>query len=167
MVPTVPEGKALVLYGRKMRPGSGSLGFIVMAKGGRSPMPIVETAELMDVGPQKVELDHNDVRVVQGGVDRRARARLSATVRVPDDEQMLALAAEHLLHVNFSDVQRWARTFIEAHLRGLLRDRDIDSVSADMAGFARDLQDLVNMDLMAIGVAVEDLTIPELKLRGE
>lgn len=73
---------------------------MVITKGGRSPIPIIETYEMMDIGPQNVELDHRDVKVIDGGVDRKASVRVSATVRITDDEHGLKVAAENLLHVN-------------------------------------------------------------------
>lgn len=166
MVPTVPENKAMVIYGRRGKPGHG-MGYTVITRGGRSAIPMIETYEMMDIGPQTVELDHRDVKVTDGGVDRKASVRVSATVRITDDEEGLLVAAEHLLHVNYRDVGRMARNFIEAWLRTVLRTTDIGEASHDLMRTALKVQQFVQHDLMNIGVQVEDLTIHELKLRGD
>ena len=165
MSPRVPENKVMVIYGRKMAPGSG-VGFIIITKGGRSPIPIIETYEMMDIGPQNVELDHRDVKVTDGGVDRKASVRVSATVRITDDMSGLKVAAEHLLHVNYRAIGRMAKNFIEARVRTDLRTTDFKEASSDLTRTALKVQSMVQQDLMNVGVMVENLTIHELRLRG-
>lgn len=165
MVPIVPKNKAMVIYGRRSMSGHG-MGYTVITRGGRSAIPVIETYEMMDIGPQTVELDHRDVKVTDGGVDRKASVRVSATVRITDDEAGLLVAAEHLLHLNYRDVGRMARNFIEARLRTVLRTTDIKEASYDLVGTALKVQMIVAQDMMAVGVIVEDLTIHELRLRG-
>jgi uncharacterized membrane protein YqiK len=164
MVPTVPENKAMVIYGRRTR--TGGPGYQVLAKGGRSPMPIIEKVEMMDIGPQKIELDHRDVKILDGVVDMKASLRATATVRVLDDEEGLKVAAKHLLHVSSSDVGRMARNFTEAHLRTTLRSMDIRDATLDLGRTALTVQGKIQRDMHNIGVTVENLTIHELKLRG-
>jgi uncharacterized membrane protein YqiK len=164
MVPVVPEGKAMVLYGRKMAPGV-MVGYRVITEGGRSPIPIIEAYEMMDLGPQKVEIDLRDIVVTSDGVDGKAGVRLTATVRIPKKERYLNVAAENLLHVNFSDVRRWAKQFIEAHLRGYLRMTPFERATSDPLGTAAAIQSMVERDLTNIGVSVEGLTIHEMKPR--
>ena len=165
MSPRVPENKVMVIYGRKMTPGS-RVGFIIITKGGRSPLPIIETYEMLDTGPQNVELDHRDVKVTDGGVDRKASVRVSATVRITDDEYGLKVAAEHLLHVNYRDIGRMAKNFIEARVRTALRTTDFKEASSDLTRTALKVQSMVRQEMKNVGIEVEDLTIHELRLRG-
>lgn len=165
MSPRVPENKAMVIYGRKMAPGRG-VGFIIVTKDSKSAIPIIETYEMMDIGSQNVELDHRDVKVTDGGVDRKASVRVSATVRITDDKHGLMVAAEHLLHVNYRDIGRMARNFIEARVRTALRTTDFKEASADLTGTALKVQSMVRQEMMNVGIEVENLTIHELRLRG-
>lgn len=164
MVPTVPDGKALVQYGRKTRPGGP--GFRVVTKGGASAMPIIDSIEFMDIGPQNIELDHRDVKMMSEGVDRKASLRATAIVSFLPDENGINLAVQHLLHVGHSDVGRMAERFTEAHARSYLRNMDINEATADLMKTAVDVQKKVQKDMNAIGVTVDNLTIHELKLRG-
>jgi len=166
MSPRVPENKVMVIYGRKMAPGS-RVGFVVITKGGRSPIPIIETYEMMDIGPQNVELDHRDIKVLAEGVDRKASMRATATVLVLDDEAGLHTAVQHLLHINHSDIGMMARRFIEARFRTTLRNMDIKEATSDLMKTANDIQARIQKDMFAIGVTVGNLTLHELKLRGE
>jgi flotillin len=166
MVPTIPENKAMVIYGRTLRTGSTLAGYQVITKGGRSPLPIIENVEYMDIGPQNLELDHRDVKVIDGGVDKKASVRVTATVRISSDEDALMVAAEHLLHVSSGDVGRISRNFIEAYLRSVLRTMEIGQAKSDLIGTARKVQQMAAGVLMNIGVEVEKLTILELNLRG-
>ena len=164
MVPQVPENKAMVIYGRKSAPGM-KMGYIVLTRGGRSPLPIVESVEMMDIGPQKIELDHRDVKVVDGGVDRIAQVMARAVIRVPEDPDVLKVAVEHLLHVSYRDVGRMAGNIFEAHMRGVLRTTPWEEAKDPMTTAIR-VREMMELDLLNIGVAVEELTIQELKLRG-
>jgi len=129
-------------------------------------MPIIESYEMMDIGPQNIELDHRDVKVTAGGVDRKASVRVTVTIRISDDESSLNVAAEHLLHVSHGDLRGIARNFIEARLRSVLRTTDFGQANSDLIGTARSVQSIAAQDLMRIGITVENLTIHELNLRG-
>jgi uncharacterized membrane protein YqiK len=129
-------------------------------------MPIYETSEMMDIGPQKVELDHRDVKMLSDGVDRKASIMATATVKFLMDEEGLQDAAEHLLHVNHSDVGRIAKNFIEARLRSTLRTMEIKVATSDLTKTALHVQERVSDDMLDIGVVVENLTIHKLNPRG-
>jgi flotillin len=162
----VPENKAQVVYGRAFRSQRGVIGYRVFTKMGKSTLPIVETSILMDIAPQKLELDHRDLKVMAGGQDRLASVRVTVTVGIPDEPDPLVVAAEHILRASHGDVARISRNFIEAHLRGVLRTLDFERATSDLVGTARQVQQMAAQDLMNIGLKVEDLTIHELSLRG-
>ncbi len=162
MVPQVPENKAMVIYGRRTR--MGEPGYRVFTEGGRSPMPIIESAEMMDIGPQTIEMDLRDVKVVADGVDRMAHVEARAVVRISDHPEAIMVAAEHLLHVNQSDVGRMARNLFEAHLRGVLMSNPFEEAK-DKIRTGIMVKDLMGKDLMRIGVAVDELVVHQLKLR--
>ena len=166
MVPQIPEGKALVVYGRATRTGSGHKGYRVFTKGAGGGPPIITKSELMDIGPQKIELNLWDVQVLSQGSDRKANLTLTANVRFPEDEEGLNVAVENLLHVGHSDVGRMAKNFTEARARAILRRMDIQDATRDLMATAQEIQARVQRDMNAIGVTVKDLTIRELKLRG-
>jgi hypothetical protein len=121
----------------------------------------------MDIRPQKIELDHRDVKVMSNGIDRKAVLNVSATVKFLDDEEGLMVATEHLLHVGHSDVGRMAKMFTEARIRSFLRDKEIREATFDLMRTAIHIQAMIQKDLNAIGLTVENLKIDELKLRGE
>ncbi len=160
----VPPDSAFVIYGRAMRPGS-KVGFKVITSGGKFILPIIEAYERMDLQPQKIELDLRDVKVVDGGIDRIARVGAHAVVRLSDQQEDLMTAAQHLLHVNYREVGRMARNVFEAHLRSVLRSNPFEEAK-DPIRTGIMVKNLVGKDLITIGVAVDELVIHELKLRG-
>jgi len=163
----VPENKAMVIYGWQTRPGSEHKGYKIITKDGGSGPPIITLSEMMDIGPQNIELDQRDVKILSDGVDRKASMRATAIVRFLKDEVGLHAAVEHLLHVNHSDVGKMARTFTEAKIRLKLRKMEIQEATSDLMKTAQNIQEKVRMDLRSIGVTVDNLKIHELKLRGD
>ena len=160
----VPPDSAFVIYGRAMRPGT-KVGFKVITSGGKFILPIIEAYERLDLQPQKIELDFRDVKVVDGGVDRIAKVSAHAVVRLSDEQEDLTMAAQHLLHVNYRDVGRMARNLFEAHLRSVLRSNPFEEAKDRIrAGIM--VKNLLGMDLIKLGVAVDELVIHEIKLRG-
>ncbi|NIP36130.1 MAG: hypothetical protein GWN18_14370 [Thermoplasmata archaeon] len=129
-------------------------------------MPIIENAEMMDIGPQKVEVDLRDAKVVAGGSDKMARVSAHAVVRISDHPNDIIVAVEHLLHVNHSDVGRMARNLLEAHIRSVLRSNPFEEAK-DKIRTGIMVKNLMGMDLIKLGVTVDELVINELKLRGE
>lgn len=160
----VPPDSAFVIYGRTMRPGV-KVGYMVIKEGGKFIFPIIEAYERLDLTPQKIELDFRDVKVVEGGVDKVARARAHAVVRISDHPEDLMTAAKHLLHVNYRDMGRMARNLFEAHLRGVLRTTPFEDAKDPMRTAVM-VKNLMGKDLISVGVAVDELVIHELKLRG-
>jgi uncharacterized membrane protein YqiK len=161
----VPPDSALVVYGRVMDPRM-RRGYVILTEGGKLILPIIECYERLDLTTQKIELDLRDVKVTHEGVDRLAQVRAIAEVGIGDFEDVLHVAAEHLLHVSQADIGRMAREAFEGWLRVHLRKVPFEQASEDPMAIASEMHMTLSKDLMNVGIAIKDIMILELKLRG-
>ena len=111
----VPPNQALVVYGRRSRPGVAREGFIVLLGGGKFIVPIVETFALLSLTPFVVEVKIEDA----GGTG----CELLATAKLTREPEGLRRAAQNLLDKPIEEVRAVAATLLEGRARGLLSRR--------------------------------------------
>jgi uncharacterized membrane protein YqiK len=160
-----PPDSALVIYGRAMNPRT-KLGYRVLTSGGKFIVPIVECYQILDLSTQKVELDFRDVKVIHEGVDKLAQVRAQAKVGIGGREDVLNVAAEHLLHVSQADIARISKEVFESALRAHFRKTPFEQTSFDLTKTAVAIATPLKHNLLNIGIQLDDLLVLELKLRG-
>lgn len=159
MVPQVPSGKAMVVYGRKTR--MGGPGYRVFTKGPAPVMPIIESFELLDISPKTIELDLKDVKTGLEGV--RANIRVSVTYKVGEQESALLVAAEHILGLPEEDVRAIVRNVMEGTIRTVVRMLDDPGLEGKPYLISDRARPVARTDLLNMGLDVENLTIEHLR----
>jgi uncharacterized membrane protein YqiK len=162
----VPEGMAMVVYGRQMRPGH-ARGYMILKKGGKFIIPIVESYEYLHTNPHDLRFDLSNVRTYANGEERKVHVKANAIVRIDTEDKMLNVAAEHLMHKMDGEIEAIARNTIEAEMRTLLRGVAFKELDADRDRTAKRLEKVCAQILMNVGLVVEHLTIHEMVLRGK
>jgi flotillin len=136
----VPPNQALVVYGRRSRPGVAREGFIVLVGGGKFIVPIVETFALLSLAPFVVEVKVEDA----GG----AGCDLQATAKLTREPEGLRRAAQNLLDMPINEVRAVAATILEGRARGLL-SRELSPRDPE---FAQKLEAVTRPDYDKIGL---------------
>lgn len=136
----VPPNQALVVYGRKYRPGTAREGFIVLAGGGKFIVPIIETYSFLSLAPFVVEVRIDD----PGG----AECELLATSKLTREPEGLRRAAQNFVDKPIEEVRAVAATILEGHARGLLGRK----VSPREPEFAEKLEAVTRPDYDKIGL---------------
>lgn len=152
-----PPNKVLILSGRKRVGDDGrEVGFRVI-KGGRAfRMPVVETAEWLDMTNINVPMsvmgaysEGNIPLTVQG----------VANVKVANDERFLGNAIERFLGRDRTEIARVAKETLEGHLRGVIAKMTPEEVNEDRLKFVRSLTDEAEEDLSQLGLHLDTLKI--------
>lgn len=161
----VPEGKAMVVYGRLMDSRS-RIGYRIITGKGKFILPIIECFEYLDLEKQKIVLDHRDVKVKESGADGKAKVRATVTFGIGDRPDVLKVAAEHLLHVYPGDTKRMVTNTVEGRLRVVLRTMDLVSEPPDPIALGMKIKAAARGELLNIGVQLDSLVIEEIQLVG-
>ena len=138
----VPPNQALVVYGRRSRPGVAREGFIVLVGGGKFIVPIVETFSLLSLAPFVVEVKIEDA----GG----AGCELLAAAKLTREPEGLRRAAQNLLDKPIEEVRAVAATILEGHARDLL-SRELSPRDPE---FAEKLEAATRPDYDKIGLEI-------------
>jgi len=147
----VPPNRALVVYGARYAPaGTREVEFKVYTGGGRWIRPIIEAYEFLSLEPFLVERDVQAVIAdVLGTFTPVYHVKVRATARVPDDLDLLEVAARNLLHQPTEELQRIVGETLEGHIRGIVASYPWGMPDAEVA---RQAQDRAAADLRRIGI---------------
>lgn len=121
----VPPNRALVVFGRRSRPGSKDQSRVVLS-GGRFVTPIIESYGYVVIEPLATEIK------LSGPGPRRIRF----VVRVPQNENQVRRAATQFLDKHPDEIRRIAGSIVEGHALGLI-DRNPSDSDAELAAMIR------------------------------
>lgn len=156
----VPPGKAMVIYGRGMAPGS-NIGYRVMTRGGRLIMPIIESYEYMDISPRTIVVDLRNVRTSVGGV--RVHIKGSLTYQIPKEDTMLSLAAEHLLSLEPTEVETITRNVIEGGIIGVVGGIDVKELETNPTLLSDSVRKRIDQALGTLGIQLDEIKFERVK----
>src|SRR5690606_2862729 len=131
--------RVLILSGRKRVGGDGrEVGFRVV-KGGRAfRVPVIETAEWLDMTNISVPMSITGA-YSEGNIPLTVQA--VANVKVANDDTYLGNAIERFLGRGRGEIARVAKETLEGHLRGVLAKMTPEEVNEDRLKFAKSLTD--------------------------
>lgn len=161
----VPPDRAMVVYGRAMRPGSRT-GYRVQSGGGKFLLPIVEDAMELDVGVKALlkELDNVKTDPDRGG--SKVRISLICLYKASTEPSSLRVGVEHLLGKSQEDIKRMVEVCLEGAVRTIafsMSPREIDLGREDLSLKVRQG---AGAELLNIGIEVMSLAIVDLRERG-
>src|SRR3990170_449571 len=118
----VPPNRALVVYGARYAPaGTREVEFKVYTGGGRWIRPIIEAYEFLSLEPFLVERDVQAVVAdARGTFAMIHHVIVRALARIPDERELLKVAARNLLHQPKEELQRIVGATLEGHVRGTI-----------------------------------------------
>lgn len=158
----VPPEKAMVVYGRKMAPGI-KKGYMIVTKGTRLIMPIIESVEFLDLSPITIRSEFKDLRMGLEGYF--LQVMMTSTVRIPNDGPELDVAAETLLHRTAEEVERFARNILEGTMVAVVRGLEDPGLEGKPYLVSDMVREVASLDLMNLGIEIEQLTVDDLRVR--
>lgn len=161
----VPPNKAMVIFGRRMS-SQRSVGYEVISGGGKFIIPIIESYQLLPLDVRALDIDMDDLHVLSGGEERRARLEATVLVKISSDPMGLKVAAEHLLGKTDEEINHIARRMFEGDLRTICRTTEFDVIERDRDTMAAKVQAMAAQTLMNAGLEIRGFTIHQASLRG-
>lgn len=161
----VPPDKAMVVYGRKMHPGS-NIGYHVLSGGGKFILPIIENTDILDLGVKEVVLELDNVRTDPNEGSAPVRVKLTVLYKISSEPNAMMSAAECLLGKTEEEIKRMVEVVIEGTLRSIattMTPRSID-LEREVVGVKIGVQAL--HDLQQIGIEIRALAIIRVHLKG-
>jgi flotillin len=152
-----PPNRVLILSGRKRTGGDGrDVGFRVV-KGGRAMrVPIIETAEWLDMTNINVPMNVTGA-YSEGNIPLTVQA--VANIKIAGDDRYLGNAIERFLGRGHQEIARVAKETLEGHLRGVLAKMTPEEVNEDRLKFVKSLTEEAEEDLNKLGLHMDTLKI--------
>jgi uncharacterized membrane protein YqiK len=153
----IPPGAAAVVTGRKRTgPGGRSFGYRIVHAGRTMLIPIVETADLLDLRPRSI-----DVKVAGAYCKTNipVSATLRAVIRVAATEPVIDNAIERFLGRSTSEIDRCARETLEGHVRGLVARLELAEIRRDPVKVAHMVIEEAEEDLRKLGLELDTLDL--------
>jgi flotillin len=158
----VPPDKAMVVYGRKMKPGI-KIGYQVISGGGKFIVPVIESYEFLPLDVRTLDVNVNDIvtDVVTSGAKMNIRS--VTQVKVSSEKNALYVAAEHLLHKSNAEINEIAMKTLEGHVRGVCATMTIESINSDREAISSQIQTQASGDLLNMGIEIRSFVIKEIE----
>jgi len=158
----VPPDKAMVVYGRKMKPGV-KIGYQVISGGGKFIIPVIESFEFLPLDVRTLDVNVNDIvtDVVTSGAKMNIRS--VTQVKVSSEKNALYVAAEHLLHKSNAEINEIAMKTLEGHVRGVCATMTIESINSDREAISSRIQTQASGDLLNMGIEIRSFVIKEIE----
>ncbi len=150
----VGPNEALVISG-------GSRGFRIIRGGGTFVVPVLESAETMNLDVMTIHVHTPEVYTAKGvpvQVDGIAQIKVDST-----NEHALATAAEQFLGRSRDDVMKVALQTVEGHLRAILGTMEVEGIYQDRETFAQRVQEFSASDLKNMGLRIVSFTLRDIK----
>lgn len=156
MLYVVRPGEVLVLSGRStVGPDGQQRGYRVVTGGRALRIPVLESAERMDLGPFPFSLDLRNLYARGGPIDLRA----SAAIELSSDPRLLPNAVERFLGRSNEEAVEVARQTLEGALRTVMAELDLQMIQADIARVTSAVRKEVAYDLEKLGFELESFVI--------
>ncbi len=158
----VPPDKAMVVYGRKMKPGK-TIGYQVISGGGKFILPIIEAYEFLPLDVRTLDIHVDDIvtDVVRSGA--KINIKSVTQVKVSSEAESLKVAAEHLLHKSNAEIDEIALKTLEGHVRGVCATMTIEAINSDRDTISGKIQTMATSDLKNMGIDIRSFVIKEIE----
>lgn len=161
----VAPDKAMVVYGRQMRPGT-KIGYRVVTGGGKFILPIIEETRYMDLGIKETVLEVDNLRTDPNKDAALIRLKLTAWYRISDERYTIDTACEHLLEKTPEDIKRIIEVNVRGHIRGIVANMTARDVDLHRDQVEEIFQTQAAPDLLNIGIEVRTLRIIDVHVKG-
>jgi uncharacterized membrane protein YqiK len=162
----VPPGKAMVVYGKR---NPGGTGYSIIPDTGPRPSefinPIIEAFEFLHLGERIIDIDLDNVLCNAAGETRKVKLQANAKVKISESPNGLRIAAEYLLGKPDDDIDWIARRVIEGHICQHLASAMPEDVEADLESVAQRIMEVVQFDLLNIGMEMTSFTVDNFKIK--
>ncbi|NOQ53571.1 MAG: hypothetical protein GQ558_03075, partial [Thermoplasmata archaeon] len=158
----VPPDKAMVVYGRKMKPGT-RIGYQVISGGGKFILPIIEAYEFLPLDVRTLDIHVDDIvtDVVRSGA--KINIKSVTQVKISSETESLKVAAEHLLHKSNAEIDEIALKTLEGHVRGVCATMTIEAINSDRDTISGKIQTMATSDLKNMGIDIRSFVIKEIE----
>ena len=161
----VPPDKAMVVYGRKMHPGS-NIGYQVLSGGGKFLLPVIEDTDFLDLGVKEVVLELDNVRTDPNEGSSSVRVKLTALYKISSERNAMVSAAECLLGKTEEEVKRMVEVVIDGTLRSIATTMTPRSIDLEREAVGVKVEVSALQDLHKIGIEIRALAIIRVHLQG-
>ncbi len=161
----VAPDRAMVVYGRQMRPGI-KIGYLVITGGGKFLLPIIEDVKFMDLGLKETVIELDNLRTDPGTEPSRIRIRLTALYKISSERSALAVACEHLLDKTPEDIRKMTEVLINGHVRGIVANMSSRAVDMHRQEVEEKLMNQAAGDLLNLGIEVRVMRIIDVHPKG-
>lgn len=159
MLLVVEPGELLVLSGRPtMGPDGQTRGYRIVREGRTIRMPIIESAEWMELGPFPLSV------VVQRAYSRGnvvIRVHASGAVELSGNPSILPNAVERFLGRSSDEICEVTRQVLEGTLRSVIADLSFEELEQDTTLVVEHLLTGLEPDLDKLGLSLASLVIDE------
>jgi flotillin len=147
----------LIFSGRRRKSvDGGSIGYRVIFGGRAFRIPIIESAERMDMTTISVPVEVSNA-YAKGGIPLHIQA--IANVKISNDPHVAGNAIERLLGRDHAEIARICGETLEGNLRGVVATMTPEQVNEDRLEFAERITHDVERDLAKLGLHIDILKI--------
>jgi flotillin len=152
----VPSGTAMVIYGKGTDPKKD---FTVIVSGGKFILPVVQAYELLPLDVRTLEIVMRDVVVKGPGEKILTHMKFVTQFRTSFKKELIDNAVRNLLHKTEPEINTLAQEIIEANVRRLAAQKDIEWLNVDRDEFSIMVQESSGKDLGDYGIEVKSLVM--------
>lgn len=152
---TCSSNEVLVIYGQV---GKGNASRQIHG-GGAFVWPVIQKYARMSMDPINSEID---LRGALSKQNIRVNVPSSFTFAIGTTPELMAAAAERLLHKNEEGVREVARDIIFGQLRATIATMEIEEINSDREKFERLVQENIDGELRKVGLALINTNIQDI-----
>ncbi len=154
-----PSDKILVIYGK-----SGSKGSVKCVYGGCTFVwPIIQDYSYLSLTPISIEANLTNVLNRQ---NIRVDVSCLFIVGISTEADSMNNAAEHLLGLPASDIQKMARDILLAQLRPVIASMSIEELDSGRDKFQENIMKNAEIELKKIGLKLINMNVTDIKDRS-
>ncbi len=157
----VPPNKAMVVFGRDFKSGSGDTeGMQIFISGGKFILPVWESWHWLDLEIRTLSVDVKEV-VTKEGVMLDVES--VTQIQIAPKTESLRTAAVMLLNKTNEEIDYLALKTLEGHVRGVCANLTVEQINSERVAVSEDILKVVDSDLNSMGLKVVSFTIRDLR----
>jgi flotillin len=156
----VPPDKAMVVYGKHK---ATKKGYEVLTGGGKFIWPIVEAVDFLPLDVRTLVISVTDIVTEVKTSGAKVNIKAVAQIKIGSKENLLADAAEQLLHKSDPEINEIAQRTLEGHVRAICATMTIEQINSDRDAVATRVQTMAFKDLETMGIEIRSFVISDLE----
>jgi flotillin len=156
----VGPDQALIVSGRQVRtPDGKQVGFRVVTGGGTFVLPVIEKVDTLSLAVFPVELSSVRARTTDAS---NVQLDCSAQLKIKNDFESIARAAEHFLHKSKTEIQRIIAPILEKSLSEAISTTSLKDLGHNPATATAKIEADATTPLSRVGLTIVSLKIKNL-----